>query len=53
LISYRYENLGVFISYELPIYQNINGVQIGSQNKITIGINYSFKENKEKTSEIY
>tara|TARA_B110000003_G_scaffold245960_1_gene256104 strand:- start:1128 stop:2147 length:1020 start_codon:yes stop_codon:yes gene_type:complete len=41
-ISYSKNNFTFFATSEIPLYQNLNGVQFASQNQFTIGINYRF-----------
>ena len=41
-ISYSKNNFTFFATSEIPLYQNLNGVQFASQNQFTFGINYSF-----------
>ena len=41
-ISYSQNNFTIFASYEIPLYQNLNGVQFASQQQFTFGINYRF-----------
>ena len=41
-ISYSKNGLTVFATSEIPLYQNLNGVQVGSQNQFTLGVNYRF-----------
>jgi hypothetical protein len=41
-ISYALNAVSFFATYEIPLYQNLNGVQIGSKTQFTIGLNYRF-----------
>ena len=41
-ISYSQDGLTVFATSEIPLYQHLNGTQIGSQHQFTIGVNYRF-----------
>ena len=41
-ISYSQNNFTFFATSEIPLYQNLKGVQFGSQNQFTVGINYRF-----------
>jgi len=50
-ISYSQDGLTVFATSEIPLYQHLNGTQIGSQHQFTIGVNYRFLT-KECESEI-
>ena len=46
-LSYSLNNFSFFSSYEIPLYQNINGTQIGSKEKITFGFSYRFLTKKK------
>lgn len=46
-LSYSLNNFSFFGSYEIPLYQNINGTQIGSKEKITFGFSYRFLTKKK------
>ena len=50
-ISYSQNGITVFATSEIPLYQHLNGTQVGSQHQFTIGINYRFLT-KECESEI-
>jgi len=50
-LSYSLNNFSFFGSYEIPLYQNINGTQIGSKEKITFGLSYRFLTKKKKNLE--
>jgi hypothetical protein len=50
-ISFPINSFSFFATYELPIYQNINGIQIGSKNQFTLGLNYRFLTKKNEISE--
>ncbi len=41
-LSYSKDGFTVFITSEIPLYQNLNGTQIASQDQFTIGLNYRF-----------
>ena len=41
-LSYSQNGLTVFATSEIPLYQYLNGTQVGSQNQFTVGINYRF-----------
>ena len=41
-IGYSKNGFTVFATTEIPLYQNLNGVQIASDNQLTIGVNYRF-----------
>ncbi len=41
-ISYSQDNFTFFVTSEIPLYQNLNGVQFGSEQQFTIGVNYRF-----------
>ena len=41
-ISYTQNSITFFATSEIPLYQNLKGVQFASQNQFTIGINYRF-----------
>ena len=45
-ISYSQNGITVFATSEIPLYQYLNGTQVGSQNQFTIGINYRFLTKK-------
>jgi len=50
-ISYSLKALSLFATYEIPIYQYLNGLQIGSKNQLTIGLNYRFLTKQKEISE--
>ena len=50
-ISYSLKSLSIFATYELPIYQYLNGWQMGSENQFTVGLNYRFLTKKNEISE--
>ena len=50
-ISYSLKSLSIFATYELPIYQYLNGSQIGSKNQFTVGLNYRFLTKENEISE--
>ena len=41
-VSYNYKSLTFFITSEVPLYQNLMGLQIGSQFHINTGLTYRF-----------
>jgi hypothetical protein len=41
-LSYTYKNLTTYFLTEIPIYQYLNGTQIGSQYQFTAGISYRY-----------
>ena len=41
-LSYSQNGLTVFAAYEIPLYQYLNGTQVGSQYQFTVGVNYRF-----------
>ena len=41
-LSYSQNGLTVFATSEIPLYQYLNGTQVGSQQQFTIGVNYRF-----------
>ena len=41
-LSYSQNGLTVFATSEIPLYQYLNGTQVGSQHQFTIGVNYRF-----------
>ena len=50
-ISYSLNAFSFFATYEIPLYQNLNGVQIGSKTQFTVGLNYRFLTKKNEISE--
>ena len=49
-ISYSLKALSFFVAYDIPIYQYINGWQIGSEQQLTIGLNYRFLTKQREIS---
>ena len=47
-LSYSQNGISVFATSEIPLYQYLNGTQVGSQNQFTVGVNYRFLIKKEK-----
>ena len=45
-LSYSKNGLTVYATSEIPIYQYLNGTQVGSQNQFTVGVNYRFLTRK-------
>jgi hypothetical protein len=41
-LSYSQNGLTVFATSEIPLYQYLNGTQVGSQHQFTFGVNYRF-----------
>ena len=41
-LSYSQDGFTAFLTSEIPLYQKLNGTQIGSQNQFTVGVNYRF-----------
>jgi hypothetical protein len=41
-LSYSQNGLTVFATSEIPLYQYLNGTQVGSQHQFTVGVNYRF-----------
>ena len=41
-LSYSQNGLTVFVTSEIPLYQYLNGTQVGSQYQFTVGVNYRF-----------
>ena len=41
-LSYSKNGLTVYATSEIPLYQYLNGTQVGSQNQFTVGVNYRF-----------
>ncbi len=46
-VSYSRKSLTAYITSEFPLYQYLNGTQVGSQLQFTIGFNYRFLVKKE------
>jgi hypothetical protein len=47
-ISYSQNGITVFATSDIPLYQYLNGTQVGSQNQFTVGINYRFLTKKRE-----
>ena len=47
-LSYSQNGITVFATSEIPLYQYLNGTQVGSQNQFTVGMNYRFLIKKDK-----
>ena len=45
-LSYSKNGLTVFATSEIPLYQYLNGTQVGSQKQFTVGVNYRFLTKK-------
>ena len=41
-LSYSQNGITVFATSEVPLYQYLNGTQVGSQHQFTVGVNYRF-----------
>jgi len=41
-LSYSQNGLTVFATSEIPLYQHLNGTQVGSEYQFTVGVNYRF-----------
>jgi len=41
-LSYSQDGITVFVTSEIPLYQYLNGTQVGSQRQFTVGVNYRF-----------
>ena len=41
-LSYSQNGITVFATSEIPLYQYLNGTQVGSQHQFTVGVNYRF-----------
>ncbi|NOQ71902.1 MAG: hypothetical protein GQ574_07870 [Crocinitomix sp.] len=41
-ISYTYKSLSIFALSEIPLYQHVEGVQVGSEYQFTAGLSYRF-----------
>ena len=41
-LSYSQNGITVFATSEIPLYQYLNGTQVGSQYQFTVGVNYRF-----------
>ncbi len=50
-VSYSYKKFTVFALSEFPVYQYLNGVQVGSQYQITAGLTYRFMIKKKEVIE--
>jgi len=49
-VSFTQQKFTVFVTTEIPLYQNLRGVQVGSQYQVTAGLNYRFMAVKDKKS---
>lgn len=49
-ISYSQNGITVFATSEIPLYQYLNGTQVGSQYQFTVGVNYRFLTKKSEDS---
>jgi hypothetical protein len=47
-LSYYYKSFTVFAMSEIPLYQYMNGTQVGSQHQFTTGLSYRFMAHKPK-----
>ena len=41
-LNYSLNNLNLYALYEIPVYQNLNDIQFGSQVQLTFGFKYRF-----------
>jgi len=41
-LSYSQNGITIFATSEIPLYQHLNGTQVGSKQQFTVGINYRF-----------
>jgi hypothetical protein len=41
-ISYSQNGITIFATSEIPLYQHLNGTQVGSKQQFTVGVNYRF-----------
>lgn len=46
-VNYSYKRVNFFVSSDLPLYQYMNGVQVGNNFQLTSGISYKFMAKKE------
>ena len=51
-ISFNRDRFSFFANTEIPLYQNMTGIQLGSQYSITSGLSYRFSANKTKEAEL-
>ena len=51
-ISFINKSIIFYITGEIPVYQNVNGTQVGSNLQITSGINYRFFTKKQPECEV-
>ena len=47
-ISYSQNGITVFATSEIPLYQYLNGTQVGSHHQFTVGVNYRFLTKKSE-----
>ena len=47
-LSFTHENFTIYALSEIPLYQYVNGTQVGSQYQFTAGISYRFNAYKSK-----
>lgn len=52
-LSYTYKNLTWFATSEIPMYQYLNGVQLGSLYQFTTGLSYRFLAKKTKPRDTF
>ena len=48
-VSFTHKNIILFALFEYPLYQFVNGTQVGSQHQITTGLSYRFFVKKAQT----
>ena len=47
-LSFTQKNFTVYALSEIPLYQYLNGTQVGSQHQLTVGVSYRFNAYKSK-----
>ncbi len=52
-LGFTQQKLTVFTTTEIPLYQNLKGVQVGSQYQVTAGLNYQFIVVKNKIIKLF
>lgn len=50
-LSYSYKNFNIYALSEFPVYQYLNGTQVGAEYQLTAGISYRFFTVKSKIGE--
>ncbi len=51
-LSYTHQSLTAFVTSETPLYQNLNGTQVGSQYRFSGGLIYRFNVGKKKAEPV-